>query len=302
MDDSDSSDTSDFEEHLEEKKDKKVAEIGSTKRKRAEYAKDKRKEMGEALKAKDAQRKNKAKAMEELGKLCLQCNVVTLNIIDSLAPHYRNRISDDIEKYVTDNPFVNPAANKSCVNCTSTCGPHGCVFGCECFMEQRVCVHACANYVCNAMPHMVLQKQVLASTEYIGKKDKQISMTGLQIQEDCKEGEIIMEYTGPKISKRGFLSKQRMTSTNGARYYMEAGNVIINGDYGNEARYINSSCRPNCKYYMWEYPDGSYRIFITAIKNIKKFSFLNAKYNWGNFIEKCLCGLTNECLKGNVYL
>ena len=111
-----------------------------------------------------------------------------------------------------------------------------------------------------------------------------------------------MEYTGPRISKTSFLSKQRMTGIEGSRYYMDTGDNIISGDLGNEARYVNSSCKPNCKYFLWEFPDGSYRVFLTAIKNIKNMSFLHAKYDWDNFIERCLCELTTECKKGNVFL
>ena len=273
------------------------------KRKRgAEYAKERRRNMGEALKTKEADRKKKAKAMEELGKLCLQCNVVTPEIVDNLAPHYHNRIYDELKHYVTDNPSVNPTANRSCVNCSTTCGPHGCGFGCECFLEHRVCVNACASYVCNAMPHKILQKKVEANVESFGNRGKSVAMLGLLILEDCKEGEIIMEYTGPRLNKKVFQSQLRMESTQGARYYMEAGDKIIKGDYGNEARYVNSSCKPNCKYYLWEYPDGSFRVFLTAIKNIKSRTFLHAKYDWGNFVERCLCQLTAECKRGNVYL
>lgn len=275
------------------------------KRKRADFEKERRQSLGQNFKVKDAERKKKAKAMEELAKICLQCSVVTPEVVDNLDIKYHDRISEELEYYITKNSNVNPAANKSCVNCFSTCGPQGCIKDCECFLENKVCVHACASYVCNAMPHKILQKQVEAGLEYLGKQGKygkSVAMTGLQVLEDCKEGEIVMEYTGPRVNKSSYYSRQRMTEANVSRYYMEAGDDIIKGDLGNEARFVNSSCKPNCMYYSWQFPDGKIRVFLTTLKKIKKGTFLHAKYNWNNNIEKCLCQQTLKCRAGEVFI
>ena len=56
-------------------------------------------------------------------------------------------------------------------------------------------------------------------------------------------------------------------------FSLAGGNVIDGGSRGNEARWINHACEPNCE----AYEDGG-RVFIHALRDIKRGEELNYNY------------------------
>ena len=114
-------------------------------------------------------------------------------------------------------------------------------------------------------------------------------------------GERIIEYTGRRIDWPEALRRSAAANgpVNHTFYFSLAdGNVIDGGDDGNDARWINHACGPNCEAYE---DDG--KVFIHALRQIDPGEELN--YNYALVYEErhtaavkksfaCRCG-TPEC-------
>ena len=74
--------------------------------------------------------------------------------------------------------------------------------------------------------------------------------------------------------------------------------TFIDGSLGNECQYVNSSCKPNCIYYAYTFPDNTIRVYLVANKDIKANTILYARYNWNSDSDKCKCQLTEACKEG----
>ncbi len=94
---------------------------------------------------------------------------------------------------------------------------------------------------------------------------------GLFANQDFKKGDLIIEYTGERITD---AEAQRR----GGKYLFELNDEwnIDGKDYANIARYLNHSCRPNCEPQLSE---DETQVFIYAKKNIKTGEELT--YNYG---------------------
>ena len=115
-------------------------------------------------------------------------------------------------------------------------------------------------------------------------------------------GERIIEYTGERIDWPEALRRTDAGDgpVNHTFYFsLDDGQVIDGGSHGNDARWINHACEPNCEAYE---EDG--RVFIHALMDIEAGEELN--YNYALVYEArhtpalkraflCLCG-TPGCL------
>jgi SET domain-containing protein len=115
-------------------------------------------------------------------------------------------------------------------------------------------------------------------------------------------GERIIEYTGERIDWPEALRRTEASDgpVNHTFYFsLDDGNVIDGGSHGNDARWINHACEPNCEAYE---EDG--RVFIHALMDIEAGEELN--YNYALVYEprhtaavkrqfECRCG-TPGCL------
>ena len=118
---------------------------------------------------------------------------------------------------------------------------------------------------------------------------------GLFATRDFKKDEMIIEYTGEKIS-------EEEANRRGGKYLFELNDKWTIDGKGREnvARYLNHSCKPNC------YPqidDEEEHIYIYAKRNIKAGEELT--YNYGKMYfdelikkDKCRClGCTEKKTK-----
>ena len=100
---------------------------------------------------------------------------------------------------------------------------------------------------------------------------------GVFAQRDIAPGERIVEYGGREISwDEAQLRAEAQGGPHNHTFFFSLanGNVIDGGDHGNEARYINHSCEPNCE--AIEEEDG--RIFIYALYDIRQDEELSYSY------------------------
>jgi SET domain-containing protein len=89
-------------------------------------------------------------------------------------------------------------------------------------------------------------------------------------------GERIIEYTGERIDWPEALRRTELSDApvNHTFYFsLSDGNVIDGGSHGNDARWINHACEPNCEAFE---EDG--RVYIHALQDIEPGEELNYNY------------------------
>jgi SET domain-containing protein len=115
---------------------------------------------------------------------------------------------------------------------------------------------------------------------------------GLFALEDIPKGHYVIEYFGRELSEA-----EQYTSK--SKYLFEiTKKITVDGNIPeNIARYINHSCRPNCKAEI-----KKNRILINSIKNIKAGEQLSYDYGkefWNEHIKPIGCKC-NKCYKSEV--
>jgi SET domain-containing protein len=95
-------------------------------------------------------------------------------------------------------------------------------------------------------------------------------------------GERIIEYKGERLSWKEAL--RRATANSGPvnhtfLFSLADGRVIDGGAHGNDARWINHACEPNC-----EALEDAGRVFIYALRDIQRGEELN--YNYPLILEE----------------
>ena len=114
-------------------------------------------------------------------------------------------------------------------------------------------------------------------------------------------GARIIEYGGKRITENQAEKRFGLDPENPHHTFffsLESGKLIDGGDQGNDARWINHSCAPNC-----EAQEEKGRVYIHALRDISRGEELS--YDYGLVIEEkmtkalkqayaCRCG-TEEC-------
>lgn len=124
---------------------------------------------------------------------------------------------------------------------------------------------------------------------------------GLVLQEPVRAGDFIVEYAGEIIDERESAERLLYDKQTGEDnfYLMEISpNYVIDAKYkGSIARFINSSCHPNCETQRWvDAATGETRVGIFAIEDIPKGTELTYDYNFAHFGDEsatsfvCMCG------------
>jgi SET domain-containing protein len=134
-------------------------------------------------------------------------------------------------------------------------------------------------------------------------RSSKVHGNGVFARRKIRAGECIIEYKGERIKWKEAL---RRTAIKGGPinhtflFSLSDGRIIDGGSYGNDARWINHACEPNCEA---QEEDG--RVFIYALRDIKRGEELN--YNYALIYEErhtatvkrafeCRCASPN-CLK-----
>jgi SET domain-containing protein len=96
------------------------------------------------------------------------------------------------------------------------------------------------------------------------------------------EGSQIIEYQGRRITEKQATRRRPTDPENPFHTFyfsLDDGRMIDGADNGNEARWINHACEPNC-----EAREEEGRIFIYALRDIKTGEELN--YDYGLIVEE----------------
>ena len=121
-----------------------------------------------------------------------------------------------------------------------------------------------------------LKKKPSKSIPYI-LRESPIHGTGVFARRKIAAGERVIEYKGERLDwdtaqERSIEEKRPFNHT----FFLSLfdGRVIDGGRKGNEARFINHSCDPNCE--AWENEKG--RVYIYALRDIRRGEELNFSY------------------------
>lgn len=122
---------------------------------------------------------------------------------------------------------------------------------------------------------------------------------GLRCSHDIKKGQFVSEYVGEVIDEEECRSRIRHAQDNDiGNFYMltlDKDRIIDAGPKGNEARFMNHSCRPNCETQKWTV-SGDTRVGLFALEDVPAGTELTFNYNLeclGNGKTVCKCGAPN---------
>ncbi|XP_054619165.1 histone-lysine N-methyltransferase ASH1L isoform X1 [Dunckerocampus dactyliophorus] len=125
---------------------------------------------------------------------------------------------------------------------------------------------------------------------------------GIRTKESLRSGQFIIEYLGEVVSEHEFRSRMMQQYFAHSGHYclnLDSGMVIDSYRMGNEARFINHSCEPNCEMQKWSV-NGVYRIGLFALKDISSGTELTYDYNFHSFNteEQQVCKCGSETCRG----
>ncbi|XP_077599486.1 histone-lysine N-methyltransferase ASH1L isoform X2 [Stigmatopora nigra] len=125
---------------------------------------------------------------------------------------------------------------------------------------------------------------------------------GIRTKESLRSGQFIIEYLGEVVSEHEFRSRMMQQYFAHSGHYclnLDSGMVIDSYRMGNEARFINHSCDPNCEMQKWSV-NGVYRIGLFALKEISSGTELTYDYNFHSFNteEQQVCKCGSESCRG----
>jgi SET domain-containing protein len=131
-------------------------------------------------------------------------------------------------------------------------------------------------------------------------RSSKIHGNGVFARRKIPAGTRIIEYKGERISWKEALRREQLKaadSTHTFLFSLDDGRVIDGGSHGNDARWINHACEPNC-----EAREEDGRVFIYALRDILRGEELN--YNYALILDErhtpalkrayeCRCGSAN---------
>jgi len=128
-------------------------------------------------------------------------------------------------------------------------------------------------------------------------KNSRVHGRGVFAARKIPEGTCIIEYEGERINWKEAVRRENLKAPDDFHTFffsLDSGKIIDGGSQGNDARWINHACEPNC-----EAREEDGRVFIYALRDIARGEELN--YDYGLVMEErhtpalkrayqCLCG------------
>ncbi|KAJ8247169.1 hypothetical protein GJAV_G00259560 [Gymnothorax javanicus] len=181
-------------------------------------------------------------------------------------------------------------------NCKAT-DENPCGMDSECI--NRMLMYECHPQVCPAGEHC--QNQCFTKRQ---STPVEIFRTlargwGLRSVTDIKKGEFVNEYVGEVIDEEECRARIKHAQENDiCNFYMltlDKDRIIDAGPKGNQSRFMNHSCQPNCETQKWTV-NGDTRVGLFALVDIPAGVELTFNYNLeclGNGKTVCKCGAPN---------
>ncbi|XP_059919246.1 histone-lysine N-methyltransferase, H3 lysine-36 specific [Gadus macrocephalus] len=164
---------------------------------------------------------------------------------------------------------------------------------------NRMLMYECSPQVCVAGERC--QNQAYTKRQY---SPVEIFRTlargwGLRAILDIKKGAFVNEYVGEVIDEEECRARIRHAQENDiCNFYMltlDKDRIIDAGPKGNQARFMNHCCQPNCETQKWTV-NGDTRVGLFAVQDIPQGVELTFNYNLeclGNGKTVCKCGAPN---------
>ncbi|HJV52842.1 MAG TPA: SET domain-containing protein-lysine N-methyltransferase [Noviherbaspirillum sp.] len=128
-------------------------------------------------------------------------------------------------------------------------------------------------------------------------RNSRIHGRGVFAVRNIPAGTRIVEYEGERINWKEAVKRENAKAADDFHTFffsLESGKIIDGGSKGNDARWINHACEPNC-----EAREEDGHVFIYALRDIKRGEELN--YDYGLTLDErhtpalkraygCLCG------------
>ncbi|KAK3524296.1 hypothetical protein QTP70_027035 [Hemibagrus guttatus] len=181
-------------------------------------------------------------------------------------------------------------------NCKAT-DENPCGMDSECI--NRMLLYECHPQVCPAGEKC--QNQCFTKRQY---SQVEIFRTlsrgwGLRCCHDIKKGAFVSEYVGEVIDEEECRARIKQAQENDiGNFYLltlDKDRIIDAGPKGNQARFMNHSCQPNCETQKWTV-NGDTRVGLFALVDIAAGTELTFNYNLeclGNGKTVCKCGAPN---------
>jgi uncharacterized protein len=143
-------------------------------------------------------------------------------------------------------------------------------------------------------------KQIRARPDMIRVRRSRLHGLGVFALRRIRKGTRVLEYLGDRVSHREAdrrYEHKPITDNHTFLFIVDRSIVIDAGSGGNDARYINHSCNPNCESLIEDR-----RVFIEAIRTIKSGEELTYDYQIGrdrndppnvDQIYACRCGASH---------
>lgn len=203
---------------------------------------------------------------------------IKTNRVYGNANKMRQDISD-VNVCSCDPKSKNPCGTDDCLNriLKYECNPRKCAAGDRCQNQRFV--------------KRIYPKQTPFKTGSRG--------TGLRTSVDIKKGEFVNEYVGEIIDDDECKRRLQYAYENDiCNFYfltIDKDRIIDAGLRGNNCRFMNHSCDPNCETQKWQV-NGDIRVGLFAVKDIPAGSELTFNYNLdclSNAKAECKCGAAN---------
>ncbi|XP_056625113.1 histone-lysine N-methyltransferase, H3 lysine-36 specific [Triplophysa dalaica] len=181
-------------------------------------------------------------------------------------------------------------------NCKAT-DESPCGIDSECI--NRMLMYECHTQVCPAGERC--QNQCFNKRQYT---EVEIFRTlsrgwGLRSVSDIKKGAFVSEYVGEVIDEEECRARIKLAQEKDiCNFYMltlDKDRIIDAGPKGNQARFMNHCCQPNCETQKWTV-NGDTRVGLFALEDIPTGLELTFNYNLeclGNGKTVCKCGAPN---------
>lgn len=167
--------------------------------------------------------------------------------------------------------------------------------------DNRILYIECDPKSCpsgNSCQNIKIQKQIVVPVERFMTENRG---WGVKTKHHIEKGTYIMEYVGEIVDERKF--KERMDTDykgNKHDYCLQLDKNLIIDAYrmGNDCRFVNHSCEPNCEMQKWSV-NGLSRMALFALRDIQPEEELTFDYKFlpfnPNSVQVCKCGSEN-CL------